>query len=82
MGQTLLQSGKTKSCGCLQASSIKENLQLCDGTSVTILESLKQHKNVKNTSGYTGVYQNKKADDGSHRSDLRGRCIIWDPMKK
>ena len=37
--QTNLQSGKTKSCGCLQASQILENLKLCDGTSVAILEA-------------------------------------------
>lgn len=59
-GQTLLQSGKTKSCGCLQAASITRNLKLCDGTSVTMLESMKKRRIASNTSGYTGVYQNKK----------------------
>lgn len=35
--QTNLQSGKTKSCGCLQEKQILENLKLCEGTSVTIV---------------------------------------------
>lgn len=60
VGQTLLQSGKTKSCGCLQSTMILENLKLCDGTSVTILESTKKRKLSSNTSGYTGVYQDKR----------------------
>jgi len=38
VGQTLLQTGKTKSCGCLQATVIYDNLKLCEGTSVTLLE--------------------------------------------
>lgn len=56
MGQTLLQTGKTVSCGCLQAEAIRENLKLCDGTSVTILEATRNHLSKSNTSGYTGVY--------------------------
>lgn len=60
VGQTLLQSGKTKSCGCLQASIITENLKLCEGTSVTILEATKRRRISSNLSGCTGVYQNKK----------------------
>lgn len=56
VGQTLLQTGKTKSCGCLQESSIIENLRLYEGTSVTILETGKRHRLSSNTSGCTGVY--------------------------
>ena len=37
--QTNLQSGKTKSCGCLQKKQILENLKLCEGTSVAVLEA-------------------------------------------
>ncbi|MEI3011179.1 MAG: hypothetical protein V8T46_02840 [Sutterella seckii] len=37
--QRSLQSGKTKSCGCLQEKQLLENLKLCEGTSVTILEA-------------------------------------------
>lgn len=60
VGQTLLQTGKTKSCGCLQAAIIMDNLKLCAGTSVTILEAVKHRRLPINKSGYTGVYQNKK----------------------
>lgn len=56
VGQTLLQSGKTKSCGCIQANVYKDNLKLVEGTSVTILESVRAHPYSTNTSGYTGVY--------------------------
>lgn len=60
VGQTLLQTGKTKSCGCLQKTQILENLNLVDGTSVTILEATKNRLWSSNSSGYTGVYQDKK----------------------
>lgn len=53
---TLLQTGKTMSCGCLQTEAIREKLKLCDGTSVTILEATRNHLSKSNTSGYTGVY--------------------------
>lgn len=56
VGQTLLQTGKTMSCGCLQTEAIREKLKLCDGTSVTILEATRNHLSKSNTSGYTGVY--------------------------
>ena len=57
VGQTLLQTGKTKSCGCLQEKQIIENLKLCDGTSVTLLEAGKRKLLKTNKSGYTGVFQ-------------------------
>ena len=61
VGQTLLQNGKTKSCGCVQASVYKENLKLVEGTSVTILQSIKKGRLIKsNTSGYNGVYYNSR----------------------
>lgn len=61
VGQTLLQSGKTKSCGCLQAVSYKENLKLTEGTSVTVLQAVKKGRVIKsNTSGYNGVYFDKR----------------------
>ena len=60
VGQTLLQTGKTRSCGCLQATTLLENLKLCQGTSVTILEAGRRHPSASNTSGYTGVYQNAR----------------------
>ena len=60
VGQTLLQTGKTKSCGCLQEKIIYDNLKLCEGTSVTILEATKRRRLKNNKSGVTGVYQTKK----------------------
>ncbi len=60
VGQTQLQSGKTKSCGCLQAAILRQNLKLVEGTSVTKLEHGKERRLGSNKSGYTGVYRNKR----------------------
>ena len=60
VGQTLLQSEKTKSCGCLQSEIYRENLKLIDGTSVTILKRTKNRLIASNTSGHTGVYLNRR----------------------
>ena len=60
VGQTLLQTGKTTSCGCRQSETCQENLKLIDGTSITILESRKNRLNANNTSGYTGVHRDRK----------------------
>lgn len=57
VSQTLLQTGKTKSCGCLQAEVYRDNLKLIDGTSVTILETRKNKLSAANTSGHTGIYR-------------------------
>ncbi len=59
VGQSLLQSGKTRSCGCLQASCLLKNRKLCTGTSVAQLEAGKKRRISSNTSGYTGVYRHK-----------------------
>lgn len=56
VGQSLLQSGKTKSCGCLQTVSYLKNIGIVDGTSVSVLEYFKNNLLPNNTSGYTGVY--------------------------
>lgn len=58
--QTNLQSGKTKSCGCLQEKQILENLKLCEGTSVAVLEANRGRLLPTNTSGVTGVYRNRR----------------------
>lgn len=73
VGQTLLQTGKTKSCGCLQQSILKENLKLVDGTSVTILEAVKKKPNKANTSGYTGVYLDKTRRKWVAQITFRGK---------
>ena len=61
VGQTLLQSGKTRSCGCFQAEMVLENLKFCEGTFVTILEATKRRRISSNRSGFTGVYQSKRS---------------------
>lgn len=76
VGQTLLQSGKTKSCGCLQAASITENLKLCEGTSVTILEASGRHLLPTNTSGYTGVYQNRRTGKWCAQITFKGKTYF------
>ena len=61
VGQTLLQTGKTKSCGCLQETHIKDSAGFVEGTSVAVLQARMNRPPVmNNTSGYNGVYQNKK----------------------
>lgn len=60
VGQTLLQTGRTKSCGCLQAEIVRKNMKLVEGTSVAILEANRKHLRRNNTSGYTGVYRDKR----------------------
>lgn len=60
VGQTLLQTGKTSSCGCRKVKSTTKNLKLCEGTSILMLESSRKGRSRNNTSGYTGVYLNKK----------------------
>lgn len=73
VGQTLLQSGKTRSCGCLQKAQILENLRLVDGTSVTILEAMKRRVIASNTSGYNGVYQERKSGKWRAQITFKGK---------
>ena len=62
-GQSCLQRGTTKSCGCLQASVYRENLGLRDGTSVAMLKASKKGRLIKtNTSGYNGVYFDRRRE--------------------
>ncbi len=74
VGQTRLQSGKTKSCGCLQSEIYRKNLKLIDGTSVTILEAGKNHRLIAtNTSGHTGVYRDKKRSKWIAQITFKGK---------
>lgn len=73
VGQTLLQSGKTKSCGCIQTGSIVKNLKLYDGTSVTKLESSRKKRIASNTSGYTGVYRHQKSGKWMAQITFKGK---------
>lgn len=66
-------SGHTKSCGCLQKMMWKENLKLIDGTSVTLLESMKNRTIASNTSGYTGVYRQAKSGKWAAQITFKGK---------
>ena len=78
VGQTLLQSGKTKSCGCLQSEVYRDNLKLIDGTSVTILEMTKNRLIASNTSGHTGVYLNRKNGKWVAQITFKGKTYYLD----
>ena len=74
VGQTLLQTGKTKSCGCLQSAAGRENLELREGTSVARLRAIKSGRLIRsNTSGYNGVYLNKKSGRWIAQITFQGR---------
>ena len=61
VGQTLLQNGKTKSCGCLQQTQILKNMKFVDGTSVTAIEARMSRPPIStNSSGYNGVYHSSR----------------------
>ena len=76
VGQTLLQSGKTKSCGCLQQTKIKTNMKFVDGTSVTSLEArISRPPIATNTSGYNGVYFNKKNEKWVAQIGFKGKTF-------
>lgn len=73
VSQTLLQSGRTKSCGCLRKQQVVENLRLADGTSVAILEATKKRRIASNTSGYNGVYWNKRNSKWAAQITFKGK---------
>ena len=60
VGQTLLQSGKMKSCGCLISDQVLENLGVADGSSASVIEHYQTHLSPRNTSGHNDVYLNKR----------------------
>lgn len=62
VGQTPLLSGKTRSCGCLRARTVMENMQFIGGTSVTRLEKNRNRLSRTNSSGYNGVYYNPRSE--------------------
>lgn len=82
VGQTPLQSGKTKSCGCLQARIITENMKLCDGTSITFLEATKSRRIRSNKSGYTGVYLDKRSNHWIAQITFKGKTYHLGSFEK
>ncbi|MGM9641039.1 MAG: hypothetical protein ACI3V3_06700, partial [Faecousia sp.] len=73
VGQTRLQSGKTKSCGCLSQECAQDALLLIDGTSVKMLESVRDKRRSNNTSGYTGVYQDSRCQRWHAEITFKGK---------
>ena len=82
VGQTLLQSGKTKSCGCLQAKSAVTNMKFVEGTSVTILENAKNRLIRNNTSGHNGVYYNQRSDKWIAQIGFKGKNYYLGTFEK
>lgn len=61
VGQTRLQIGRTKSCGCLKKTQIEKRFRVTEGTSPKALEARMNGKLIaSNTSGYNGVFQTKR----------------------
>ncbi len=82
VGQTLLQTGKTKSCGCLQVDMLIDNLKLCQGTSVTFLEASRCHVRAGNTSGYTGVYRSSNGGKWKAQISFKGKTYYLGSFEK
>lgn len=79
---TNLISGHTKSCGCLQKTIYLENLRLIDGTSVALLEMSKKRTIISNTSGYNGVYQNRKSGKWVAQITFKGKTYYLGSFAK
>lgn len=77
-----LTAGYRKSCGCLQEKQLLENLKLCEGTSVTILEAGRRHLRPTNTSGVTGVYQDRRTGKWSARIMFKGKTYSLGTYEK
>ena len=66
-------NGHTKSCGCLQNSIIKTNMKFVDGTSVTLLEKTGKRLLKNNSSGYNGVYLNRRTQKWTAQIGFKGK---------
>ena len=73
VNQTNLQSGHTKSCGCLQSRSYRSNIRLVDGTSVTMIENRMKTPIRSNTSWHNGVYRDKRRNKWCAQITFKGR---------
>ena len=68
-----LQSGHVQSCGCLQREIRRKNLKFVEGTSVTIIQNRMKRNIRSNTSGYNGVYKNKRLDKWIAQITFKGK---------
>ena len=73
VAQSNLQSGKTKSCGCLNKEQLIKSLGIVGGTSIRQLEYYQRHLSAYNTSGYNGVYQDKKSGKWHAQISMNGK---------
>lgn len=71
--QNYLLIGKTKSCGCLQARIVTDNMKFVNGTSVTMLEKAEKRLVSNNSSGYNGVYFNRKSQKWVAQIGFKGK---------
>ena len=71
--QNNLLIGKTKSCGCLQAKVVVDNMKFVDGTSVTLLEKAGKRLISTNTSGYNGVHWSKGSQKWIAQIGFKGK---------
>ena len=73
VSQSNLLSGHTNSCGCLQRESYRNNLKLINGTSITMIESRMKAPIRSNTSGYSGVYRDKRRGKWCAQITFKGK---------
>ena len=71
--QANLVTGHTKSCGCRQRQTYRDNMQLVDGTSVTMIERRMESPIQSNTSGYNGVYWNARSGRWRAQITFKGK---------
>ncbi len=72
VGQSELQNGDTRSCGCLHNEKLKESMKLIDGTSITLLENANRLRS-GNTSGKTGVSFSARDQKWASYINFKGR---------
>ncbi|MCD7751780.1 MAG: hypothetical protein LUI10_08610 [Lachnospiraceae bacterium] len=82
VGQTLLLSGKTKSCGCMRSETARNHLKLAEGTSVRQLELNGKRRYSTNTSGHTGVYPQRKTGRWASQIVFKGRTYYLGAYEK
>ncbi len=82
VNQSNLKAGHTRSCGCMQAEVYRDNLKLIDGTSVLLLERRRGKIQSANTSGYTGVYQQKRTGKWAAQITFKGKTYFLGTYEK